>query len=496
MYSVQRVVSDGSLQVVDLSFYYFDRSEIAVYINSELYTDWQWASDVEDRIIFNEPIPAGIEVLIKRTTDLSKLRHYFSKGSAFTAEALDEDLQQVLHIAQEATEANLSGNFYADINMHGHRVRNIGPAVDDSDALTLRQYKQDAQGAWQARERAVQAEQNAAASASSAAQSATNAAASAASAAQSATNAAASTSAAAQSATNAATSASSAAASATAAAASFDAFDDRYLGAKPNDPVTDNDGNALQVGALYWNTTINEMRVWNGSSWRVAVGSLVGNADTATRLQTARTITIGNTGKSFDGAADVSWSLDEIGVPAKDGTGATGTWGVSVSGNADTATKLQTARTITIGNTGKSFDGSADVTWTLAEIGVNAATETASGIVKLATATEAQALASAVVALTPARLADAFKGENQSLSANGYQKLPGGLIIQWGTREGDGSVTFPIAFPNAVFQLAFSVNTATSGATPSCNTLSTTGATFDWVGMTLISPFRYIVVGY
>lgn len=200
--------------------------------------------------------------------------------------------------------------------MHGYRVKNIGQAVDDSDALTLRQYKQDAQGAFVARNQAEQFKNEAARYAGSAQTSANNAAASAqdslaaASSAQTyATSAAASASAAAQSATNAA-------ASASAAAASFDAFDDRYLGAKPRDPVTDNDGNALQVGALYWNTSANEMRVWNGSSWQVAVGSLVGNADTATRLQTARTITIGNTSKSFDGSADVSWSLAEIGGDA------------------------------------------------------------------------------------------------------------------------------------------------------------------------------------
>lgn len=41
----------------------------------------------------------------------------------------------------------------------------------------------------------------------------------------------------------------------------------------------------------------------------------------------------------------------------------------SVSGNAGTATKLSTARTLTIGNTGKAFDGSADVSWSLSEIG-------------------------------------------------------------------------------------------------------------------------------
>ena len=48
-------------------------------------------------------------------------------------------------------------------------------------------------------------------------------------------------------------------------------------------------------------------------------GSLSGNASTASKaaqLTTARTLTIGNTGKSFNGSGDVSWSLAEIGAAA------------------------------------------------------------------------------------------------------------------------------------------------------------------------------------
>jgi hypothetical protein len=41
---------------------------------------------------------------------------------------------------------------------------------------------------------------------------------------------------------------------------------------------------------------------------------------------------------------------------------------VYLQGNADTATKLATARTLTLGATGKTFNGSANVSWTLAEI--------------------------------------------------------------------------------------------------------------------------------
>jgi hypothetical protein len=54
-----------------------------------------------------------------------------------------------------------------------------------------------------------------------------------------------------------------AAASATAAAASYDSFDDRYLGAKASAPSVDNDGNALAAGALYFNTTTGAMQVWD-----------------------------------------------------------------------------------------------------------------------------------------------------------------------------------------------------------------------------------------
>ena len=51
------------------------------------------------------------------------------------------------------------------------------------------------------------------------------------------------------------------------ALASFDSFDDRYLGTKTSDPTVDNDGDALVAGALYFNSTDGEMKVYNGTSW-------------------------------------------------------------------------------------------------------------------------------------------------------------------------------------------------------------------------------------
>ena len=73
--------------------------------------------------------------------------------------------------------------------------------------------------------------------------------------------------------------------------------------------------------------------------------NIAGNTSTATKLQTARTIN----GTSFNGSANIT----------------TASWG--------------TARTITIGKTGKSVNGSANVSWTLAEIGAAKAYTSANG---------------------------------------------------------------------------------------------------------------------
>lgn len=69
-----------------------------------------------------------------------------------------------------------------------------------------------------------------------------------------------------------------------------------------------------------------------------------------------------------------------------------------------------------------------------------------------------------------------FSGSNQSLASSGYQKLPGGLILQWGTGTDAGTAvlnTFPLTFPNAclVVQLTHK--------SPSINTGLFEGAVVD-----------------
>ena len=404
--STQRAVSDGTLVSLDLSIHYIDRSEIAVYFDSVLTTAWEWVGGTAPQITFSQAVPNGVEVLVKRTTNISKLRHAFSKGAAFTAEVLDEDLTQVLHIAQEASEANLSGQFYSDIDMHNYRIRNIGTAVDDTDALTLGQYKADAIGAFASKIAAAGSATAAAGYAETTGAHATNADNSAAAAANSAsaaetsaTNAANSASAAETSATNAANSASAAATSATNAAnasrltvgtvttgtpgsaavvtiagyagsqtVSFtiprgDVGATGQQGATgpqgpqgapgpqgpqgiqgPQGQAGSGSGDVLGPGTA---TVANELVLWDGT--------------TGTRIKSA----------SFSGLVKSTGGVASAAVAGTDYVAPSGSInGTSFNGLANiTTSKWGTARTLTIGGAGKSVDGSAAVSWSLSEIG-------------------------------------------------------------------------------------------------------------------------------
>ncbi|EIT7756906.1 tail fiber protein [Escherichia coli] len=124
------------------------------------------------------------------------------------------------------------------------------------------------------------------------------------------------------------------------------------------------------------NNTSGAVTIGNGLNVTGGInGSLNGNAATATKLQTARTIG----GVSFDGSANIN--LPGVNIAGNQNT----------TGNAATATKLQTARTIN----GVSFDGSKNIELTPRSIGtINSATMSFSGGTgwfKLATVTMPQA---------------------------------------------------------------------------------------------------------
>lgn len=96
------------------------------------------------------------------------------------------------------------------------------------------------------------------------------------------------------------------------------------------------------------------------------------------------------------------------------------------------------------------------------------ASTTVKGKIQLATSDEAQAFADALKAITPSTLNQSLKGSNQSLVTAGYQKLPGGLILQWtfygnGVDDSSATVTLPITFPNAFLNASISQQSPATG---------------------------------
>lgn len=87
-----------------------------------------------------------------------------------------------------------------------------------------------------------------------------------------------------------------------------------------------------------------------------------------------------------------------------------------------------------------------------------------------------------------------------SLAANGYQKLPSGLIIQWGSANyaaGVGAVVYPIAFPTATrsIQLTLQSSGAGSYSNDATGNISTTGFT-AYQNSPVNSSFFWIAIGY
>jgi hypothetical protein len=107
------------------------------------------------------------------------------------------------------------------------------------------------------------------------------------------------------------------------------------LGAKSSAPSVDNDGNALLTGALYWNTTGNQLYVWTGSAWNAAAFTASGGV-----VQTSSTgsaIIPSGTDAQRDGSPSAGYfrfNTDSDSFEGYDGTA----WGAIGGGGATTLT--------------------------------------------------------------------------------------------------------------------------------------------------------------
>jgi len=279
--------------LVSFSLGFIKRADVKVWVNGQLdgagdpvYSAFDWIDD--STITVTDPLVSGDSVTILRTVPKTELEVSFKDGADITPENLDLSAKQGLMVYQELIDGRIEGaeNPSDAADRATASAADAQTSEDNAEASAIAANLSEIEAA-NSEANAGTSESNAAASAAAALVSENNAADSETNAATSETNAAASESAAASSESNAAssesnasTSETNAAASEAAAAASYDAFDDRYLGAKGVVPTLDNDGDALTTGALYFNTSTDTMMVWTGSLWVVAMSVVDGTGKT------------------------------------------------------------------------------------------------------------------------------------------------------------------------------------------------------------------------
>ena len=208
-----------------------------------------------------------------------------AQTAAEAAQTAAETAQTAAETAQTAAETAQTGAETAETNA-ATSATNSATSASAASASASAASASEAAAATSAAN-ALTSENNASVSASAAATSEANASSSATAAAGSATAASGSATAAATSATNAATSATNAATAEAGAEAALDEFTDIYLGAFASDPTTDNDGDPLAAGMLYYNTTSDVLRVYSGTAWQDAGSAVNGTSNRATYTATS-----------------------------------------------------------------------------------------------------------------------------------------------------------------------------------------------------------------
>jgi hypothetical protein len=146
------------------------------------------------------------------------------------------------------------------------------------------------------------------------------------------------------------------------------------LGQKASNPSTDNDGNALVAGTLVFNTTTDEMKVYDGSTWLNAYASLSGALLATSNLSDLNNVGTARSNLGLGTAATTDASAYATAAQADQTVSITGAGTTTVSGTYPNFTVTGTGTTYTAGSglslTGSEFANTApDQTVTLTGAG-------------------------------------------------------------------------------------------------------------------------------
>lgn len=245
-----------------------------------------------------------------------------------------------------------------------------------------------------------------------------------------------------------------------------------------------------------------------------AIKSLIANGvnDYIARATTTANITLSGLGTQAGGDWSGALTAGDLVLVKDQTTGSQNGWYNVAAGAWTRATFADISAEIKPGVLTQVSEGStlADSVWILTTdapitLATTALVFARKDIPIFASNAEAQAFSVTNKVISPATLAAAFQAANQSMAVTGYQKLPGGLIIQWGltsaiAQSGFNAVTFPVTFPTAVFRVVGSpIVSASNSNVYSVGAYSITTSGFNASnnsGTSGVASMAWIALGY
>lgn len=152
---------NGSTTDFNVPFDYLAKKFVKVTVDSREKLGGDYGDTTKDyffvdktTIRFNTAPASGAEIIIRRYTSATDRIVSFKDASVLKAKDLDASAIQTIHIAEEGRDAindAIIGDKEGNWDARGHRITNVGAPINDNDAVNLKYYKKDAEGAYQAR---------------------------------------------------------------------------------------------------------------------------------------------------------------------------------------------------------------------------------------------------------------------------------------------------------------------------------------------------------
>lgn len=152
---------DGATTDFTVPFDYLLKKFVKVFLGVTVLKGGDYGDTSKDyyfldktKVRLKVPPQVGEVLIIRRYTSATDRVVSFKDASVLKATDLDVSAVQTVHIAEEARDVindAITGDKEGNWDAKGHRITNVGAPIEDNDAVTLKRYKEDEEGVYQAR---------------------------------------------------------------------------------------------------------------------------------------------------------------------------------------------------------------------------------------------------------------------------------------------------------------------------------------------------------